>query len=116
MKVPEGDGWNGALFSNDENLISIVTVDENGNSVDRKGLKIEIFDVRWRWWWERSYNDDLARYVSNKSKHLIIKSDIVDTKNGKVIYEMRFDKNYYGRKLIRITDPVSGHSTGETFI
>ncbi|MEC8968642.1 MAG: MG2 domain-containing protein [Bacteroidota bacterium] len=114
VKVPEGDGWNGALFSNDENLISIVTVDENGNSVDRKGLKIEIFDVRWRWWWERSYNDDLARYVSNKSKHLI-KSDIVDTKNGKVIYEMRFDKNYYGRKLIRITDPVSGHSTGETF-
>lgn len=114
VKIPEGEGWNGALYSNDENLVSIVTVDENGNPIDRKGLKIEIFDVRWRWWWERSYNDDLARYVSNRSKHLI-KSDVVDTKDGKLIYEMSFDKNYYGRKLIRITDPVSGHSTGETF-
>ena len=114
VKVPEGDGWNGALFSNDENLITIVTVDENGNPVDRKGLEIEIYDVRWRWWWERSYNEDLARYVSNKSSHLI-KSDKVDTKDGKVIYQMNFNGDYYGRKLIRITDPVSGHSTGQTF-
>jgi alpha-2-macroglobulin len=114
VKIPEGKGWNGALYSNDKNLISIVTLDENGNPLNRKGLKIEIFDVRWRWWWERSYNEDLARYVSDKSTHLI-KSDLVNTVDGKVLYEMDFNGDYYGRKLIRITDPISGHSTGETF-
>jgi alpha-2-macroglobulin len=114
VKVPEGKGWNGALYSNEPNLIPIVTVDENGKSVDRKRLKVEIFDVYWRWWWERSDRDDLSRYVANRSKNLI-KEEYINTVNGKAIYELKFDKEYWGRKFIKITDPETGHSTGQTF-
>ncbi len=114
IKVPEGKGWNGALYSNEPNMISIVTVDENGKPVNRKGLKIEIYDVYWRWWWERSDEDNLSRYVANRSKNLI-KTATIDTKNGKALYELNFDKDLYGRKFIRVIDPKTGHSSGQTF-
>ncbi|MEL7004187.1 MAG: MG2 domain-containing protein [Bacteroidota bacterium] len=65
VKIPEGKGWNNALYSNEPNIIPIATVDENGNPVNRKKVKIEVFEVRWRWWWERSQRDDLARYIRN---------------------------------------------------
>jgi len=114
VKVPEGKGWNGALFSNESNMIPIATVDENGKGVSRQRVKIEVYDVRWRWWWERANEDDLARYVANKSTNLI-KTDYINTVNGKAMYELKFDKNMYGRKLIRVVDPVSGHSAGQLF-
>ncbi|TFH23917.1 MAG: hypothetical protein E4H10_11375, partial [Bacteroidia bacterium] len=114
VKIPEGPGWNGALYSNESNLIPIVTVDESGKPVDIPNLSIEIYDVNWRWWWNRDEYDDLASYVGNRSRHLI-KKDKISTVNGKAMYEMNFDKNLWGRKLIRITDPSGGHSTGQTF-
>jgi len=114
VKIPEGPGWNGALYSNESNLIPIVTVDDSGEPVDISNLSIEIYDVSWRWWWDRGGYDDLASYVGNRSRHLIRK-DRISTVNGRAMYEMKFDKNLWGRKLIRITDPQGGHSTGQTF-
>lgn len=114
IKIPEGKGWNGALFSEDKNLFPIVVLDEKGKAVDRKGVKIEIFDVYWRWWWEQSPEDGLAAYVANKSKNLIQTASI-DTKSGKALFEMNLSGNHYGRKFIRVTDPISGHSSGQTF-
>ena len=40
LKIPEGPGWNGALYSNEPNVIPIITVDEYGKPVDRENLKI----------------------------------------------------------------------------
>lgn len=114
VKLPKGNGWNDALYSDEANLIAIATLDENGNTVDRKDMKIEVFDIRWRWWWERGNGDELARYVNNRSTNLI-KSATVSTKNGKGLFELKFKEQKWGRKLIRITDPVSGHSTGVIF-
>ncbi len=114
VKIPKGPGWNGALYSNETNLIPIVTVDESGDPVDIENLTIEIYDVRWRWWWDRDEYDDLASYVRNRSRNLI-KRDKISTVNGKAMYEMNFGERLWGRKLIRITDPRGGHSTGQSF-
>jgi uncharacterized protein YfaS (alpha-2-macroglobulin family) len=114
LKIPEGPGWNGALYSNESNLIPIVTVDESGNPVDIEDLSVEIYEVRWRWWWDRDEYDDLASYVGSSSRYLI-KKDRVSTVNGQAMYEMSFGENLWGRKLIRVSDPSGGHSTGQTF-
>ena len=114
VKIPEGKGWNKALYSNEANLIPIVTVGEDGKPVNRKNLKVEIFDINWRWWWERNEGDDIARYVSNRIKNLI-KTETISTTDGKALYQMSFDQDRWGRKLIQITDPVSGHVTGGIF-
>ncbi len=114
IKIPKGNGWNGALYSNETNLIPIITVDEKGKLVDRKNVKIEIYNVYWRWWWERSDEDNLSRYVANRNKNLI-KTATINTKNGKAIFELNLGGDYYGRKFIRVIDPVTGHSSGQAF-
>lgn len=114
LKVPKGPGWNDALYSNEPNLIPIVTVDENGRPVDRKKVEIKIYELGWRWWWERADGDDLARYIANESSRLLT-TTYIDTKNGKAIYEMNLGTESWGRKLIRVTDPVSKHSAGTVF-
>ena len=113
VKIPRGPGWNGALYSDETNLIPIVTVDEEGHPVDRT-LTIEIYNISWRWWWDRTSYDDLADYVRKRSRNLILSGKIT-THNGKALYEMKFSKEQWGRRLIRIYDPVSGHSCGKIF-
>jgi hypothetical protein len=114
VKIPEGKGWNGALYSDEEQIIPIVTLDENGKPIDRENLKVEIYNIYWRWWWERSSSDDLSRYVSNKHEYLL-KTATISTKNGKANFKMNLGGRYYGRKYIRVIDPVSGHATGQEF-
>jgi alpha-2-macroglobulin len=114
VKVPKGPGWSGSLYSNEPNLIPIVTVDKNGNTVNRQKVQIKIYSLDWRWWWEENEEDDLAHYIANSSSYLL-KTDYVNTVNGKAMYEMNLKTESWGRKLILVTDPVSGHTTGQMF-
>ncbi len=114
VKIPKGKGWNGALYSDEPHMISIVTVDEKGRHVDRKRLHLEVYEIGWRWWWQRTGDDDLGYYLRSSSSKKII-DDYVDTHNGKTLYRLVFPQETWGRKYIRITDPESGHSTGKIF-
>ncbi len=114
VKIPKGKGWNNALYTDEVNLIPIVTVDEYGKPVNRKKLKIEVYEISWRWWWQRDSNENLGYYLSSSSANKIL-TDYISTQNGKAIYKLKFPENSWGRKFIKITDPVSGHSTGKIF-
>jgi len=114
FKIPKGKGWNDALYSNESNLIPIVSVDEFGTPISKKNIKIEVFEIKWRWWWDNSANDDLSRYVRNQSSNLIHTGHI-STTNGEAMYELNLGRETWGRKFIRITDVDSGHSSGKTF-
>lgn len=112
LKVPEGKGWNGALMSDRPHTIPLVTVDEKGNPVSRSNLKVEIYKMYWRWWWERNEEDEIARYISNSSRELE-KTITASTRNGEGSFELKLNKNYWGRLFVKVTDPESGHSTGQ---
>ena len=112
--MPEGKNWSKALYSEDKNLIPIATLDEFGKSVDRNNVKIEIFEISWNWWWQSSSKYEISQYVTGSYKKLI-HTDYIDTRKGNAIYELDLDKEIYGRYYIRITDPVSNHSSGEVF-
>ena len=114
FKIPKGKGWNDALYSNESNLIPIVTVDQFGAPVSKKDIKIEVFEIKWRWWWDNNSTDELSRYVRNQSRN-IIHTGHISTKNGKAMYELNLGTETWGRKFIRITDVESGHSSGKTF-
>jgi alpha-2-macroglobulin len=113
LGIPEGKGWNKSLISDETNLIALALVDETGKPLNGQ-VRIEIFNVYWRWWWEQSEEENLASYVSNRHSNLI-KSDVISVNNGKGVYQMILDKNLWGRKLIRVTDMQGGHSAGAVF-
>ena len=114
LKIPKGKGWNGALYSDEPNLIPVVTVDEYGNPVSRNRLKIEVYEISWQWWWQRDSSEYLGYYLQSSSSKKIL-TDYISTRNGKAVYTLKFPEETWGRKFIRITDPVSGHSTGQIF-
>ncbi len=113
VKIPEGKGWNNALFADEKNLIPMALVDENGKPMDGR-LKIEIYSVYWRWWWDQSAEKNTADYVSGEHTKLM-KTDYIQVKNGRAIYEMTLNGEIWGRKFIRVTDTNGGHSTGAIF-
>lgn len=111
IKIPKGKGWNGALMSDRAHQIPVISVDEKGNKASRN-LKVEVFKIHWRWWWEHRDQDDLARYVNHQEKNRI-QSFTTKTKNGEGKFELKLDEKYWGRMYIRVTDVASGHSTGK---
>ncbi|MBT8220415.1 MAG: hypothetical protein KJP00_11345 [Bacteroidia bacterium] len=114
VKVPKGKGWRGAIFSDKETPIKIATLDQYGNKVDRQNLEIEVYSLRWRWWWERASDYNIRSFIANKSENLLHR-DKISTRNGEVVYNLNLNQETWGRKLIRITDPLSGHSTSQIF-
>lgn len=95
--------------------LSIVTVDANGNRIDRNGLEVTVYKIDWRWWWDAG-EDHLARYVNDKYRKAIF-SGVVNTKGGEANFPIHIKYNNWednGRYLIYVRDPESKHNTGLT--
>ncbi|MFK8054521.1 MAG: alpha-2-macroglobulin [Saprospiraceae bacterium] len=113
LKRPESKSYYGLNASETQNF-QLIVLDENGSPVDREELHVEIYDIDWSYWWERNRGNTLSNYVANKAQHIAIETT-VSAQNGKGTYLGDFSKMSYGRKMIRVVDPVSGHSTATTF-
>lgn len=111
VKVPEGEGWNGALRSDKRHSIPLVTLDENGEEVDRK-VKVYVYKIGWEWWWEHRSNRDLSRFVASRHANLIKDYPLI-TDDGEGTFTLDLDKKFWGRILIRVVDQASGHSAGK---
>ena len=111
VKIPVGDK-RGMLVTDKDHSVSVVTVDPDGNPVSRKNLQYTIYKVSWRWWWETG-EDNLARYISSSSQQIIAKGDF-DTDKGIGSFDFQIKYPDWGRYLVRVFDPVSGHVCGKT--
>ncbi len=112
IKAPEGNKFTGMLVTDTNHIVKVATVDGDGKPVSRKNLKVQIYKVSWRWWWD-SYDGDLANYVGNTSRQIYQEME-TSTTNGKGQFILRVNRPDWGRFYIRVTDPESGHSTGQT--
>ncbi len=115
LKSPKEKAY-GSFYTNEDVEFDIVTVDDRGNPIKRKGLEVKVYEIQWRWWWSSSY-DDLASY-NGSQYHKTYKSFKINTdSNGKASFKVNVketDDYYGGRYLIRVYDPKSGHATGRT--
>lgn len=110
IRVPEGDLYGGALVTDKDHYIDLVTVNEFGKAVDGD-LNLKVYKLEWRWWWD-SYDNDLASYIS-RSSTVAIDRKRISTKNGKARYKFRVDQPEWGRYLILAENTASGHVTGQ---
>ncbi|MBV6646263.1 MAG: hypothetical protein KI790_12485 [Cyclobacteriaceae bacterium] len=110
LKVPEGDK-RGILLTDQDHEVRVVTVDADGNPISRKGLKVELYKLSWRWWWDTSY-DNISNYVG-RSYHSPVAKGKLNTTNGEGTWKLRVNHPKWGRYYLKIKDPVSGHSSGQ---
>ncbi len=111
LSVPLPSARERVLYTDKPYNISLVNVDPDGNIISSNKLKVEVFKLEWRWWWDDSEKGS-ADFVS--TSHLRpVDSATVKTVNGKASYEFRVDYEEWGRYLIKVTDRSSGHMAGK---
>ncbi|OEK01809.1 hypothetical protein BFP97_09895 [Roseivirga sp. 4D4] len=109
IKKPEGDR-RGQLLTDEDHMMQIVSVDAEGNPLDKKGLVLEVFKLNWRWWWDRS-SDNLAYYISRNYNQPYDRQR-VETVDGKASVKLNIPNRDWGRYYVRVRDIESGHSAG----
>lgn len=110
VKAPKGTMYRGTLVTDEAHTFEVATVDQFGKKVSRKGLQVKVYQLNWRWWWDR-YGDNLASYLGRSGTKLVLDT-LVSTKNGKGSFDLMVNRPKWGRFLVRVTDPESGHSAG----
>ena len=110
IKAPEGDK-RGLLLTDEDHTINIATVDANGKPVNRDDLKVELYKLQWRWWWDNGY-ESISNYVG-RSYASPIQEAYVDSRNGLATWKLRINHPEWGRYYIKVTDTQSGHSAGK---
>jgi alpha-2-macroglobulin len=114
LKTPEPNKY-GMLETGKVNRFDLVSVDENGKPKTVKNLQVKIYKVSWRWWWDASY-DNLSQYTSSYSNALVKSYTLTTNATGKAQFDFSATDAEWGRYLVRVYDPSSGHATGTTVI
>lgn len=110
LKAPEGDK-RGLLLTDEDHSIIIASVDAKGNPINRDKIKVSVYKLNWKWWWDNSF-EDLSNYVG-RSYQTPVQEGYVNTRNGEGVWKLRINHPQWGRFYIKVTDPVSGHSAGQ---
>ncbi|SDQ05490.1 alpha-2-macroglobulin family protein [Flagellimonas zhangzhouensis] len=112
LRSPEPKRY-GSFLTDENNNFDVVTVDAEGNPSGNRKLKVQVFKIEWRWWWNRGY-DNLSRY-ENATVHRPFKEmEITTAANGKANFNLNIPDEEGGRFLIRVLDEASGHAIGRT--
>ena len=81
VSTPSGSRWGNVLETGKDHQIGVVVVDKEGEKQERKNVKVKVYKIENRWWWD-NYNRDLANYISRKSTELITDTLMDVKKNG----------------------------------
>ena len=114
IKTPTGDNLSGMLVTGKDHVIDIVNVNRDGKILaTNKTVKLEVYKVQWRWWWEQDSEENYANFTQNEYNKLINKENIT-LQNGKGSYSFRINEPEWGRYLILVRDENGGHTTGKS--
>lgn len=111
LKTPSIKDYAESLVTNKNHRFEVVTVDASGNPVNAEKVRVRIYKLKWRWWYEQS-DEDLYTYIS-RSGTISVKDTVLSTKNGKGSFNFRINYPEYGRYLVTVTDEKGEHQTGK---
>ncbi len=92
--------------------IEMIAVDENGNPAAGRNLKVGLYRVDWRWWWDKG-GDNISQYNSAKHFGAVSSANLRTNGKGEVDWNVTIDD--WGRYLVRVCDAQSGHCSGDIF-
>jgi uncharacterized protein YfaS (alpha-2-macroglobulin family) len=112
IRLPKGDAARGMLLTDTTHRIDVVTVDPDGAPVSRSGVRLTLYKIQWRWWWDQS-EEDQVNFMSGSYSQPIAQGNI-NTVNGKGAWNFKVKYPEWGRFLVVAEDPVSGHRATQT--
>jgi uncharacterized protein YfaS (alpha-2-macroglobulin family) len=113
VKLPEGDKARGMLLTDTTHKVSIATLSDRGKPVSLKNVRVSLYRLDWKWWWDRS-EESLARFAGSDYGQAV-KSDVISTSEGAGSWEFEIKFPTWGRYLVRACDTAGGHCSGKVF-
>src|SRR5690606_1728415 len=113
LNVPKGDEAREMLLTDVPHTFEVVTVDEKGNAKPTDNLRVAIYKINWRWWWETSA-DNLSNFNSDQYQEKVFEKTVNTGANGKASFEFELKYPDWGRYLVRVEDPKGLHATAQT--
>ena len=95
-----------------DHVFDIVTVNDQGQPVNRSNLEYKIYRISWSWWWENG-EESFGTYINNSSITPVASGNL-QTTGGKASFKFRINYPEWGRYLVYVKDRESGHATGGT--
>ena len=111
IKTPEGDR-RGMLITDTNHVVEVVALTSDGDPISVSDLEVKVYKLNWRWWWDAS-DEYLANYVGSSYRKWIQETTTSTSSDGKGKFEFKIEYPDWGRYMVRVTDRVSGHSTGK---
>ena len=95
-----------------DHVFDSVTVNDQGQPVNRSNLEYKIYRISWSWWWENG-EESFGTYINNSSITPVASGNL-QTTGGKASFKFRINYPDWGRYLVYVKDRESGHATGGT--
>ncbi|NUQ22623.1 MAG: hypothetical protein HUU34_01625 [Saprospiraceae bacterium] len=92
--------------------LGFVALDVTGKPMSGRSLKVGLYRVEWRWWWDSGY-DDVTRYNTGNHYDALETKDVVTNGQGEAKWNINIKE--WGRYMVRVCDTESGHCTGDYF-
>lgn len=100
------------IETDQDHVFNLVTVNAQGQLVNRSNLEYKIYRIDWSWWWENG-EASLGTYINNSSITPVASGNL-QTTGGKTSFKFRVNYPEWGRYLVYVKDKESGHATGGT--
>ena len=111
VKLPKGDAQRGMLLTDTKHTVKIGSLSAHGEPVDIKKVRVSLFKVNWKWWWDKS-PDSLAQYADSENAAKL-KESIISTVNGEGEWDFEIKYPEWGRYLVRACDINGKHCAGK---
>lgn len=112
LQVPSNGQHDGALTTNQNYSLNIITVDEKGRAMKGSQLQLRIYKLKWQWWYEHDEND-FSDFVTKNATE-IVKDSMINLTSASCLFNMKIQDQNWGRYLITVTDLQGGHQAGTT--
>lgn len=111
VKPPQSDDDYLDWLNRDEaHTFEVISLNYEGKPAPRQQLAVEVYNIRWRWWWERG-QEDLSGYFERENVHRVHSTSVTTNSEGKGEFNFQLPEDADGgRYLVRVVDNRSGHS------
>lgn len=114
IRAPDAFNAWGSLVTDTSYAMPVVALDANGKPLAGHALKAQVYKMQRNWWWDGDL-DGAANYISSPSVELREEFDLKTDAKGRTTLKFRVNRPDWGRFTVRVTDPVSGHSSALQF-
>ena len=113
LRIPQGNGWGNSLARDKQHGIDLISVDSDGKPLAGRPLQITVYEIDWRWWWDRS-GENLTHFISDPHTKVVSEAQLTTDADGRAQWTLNGEDYEWGRHLIRVCDTASEHCASQT--